>query len=92
MADFPGGVYSPRTKENKPGVAYEPAKTTIGFAEDINKLDDEVVAIETFLSPKKLTLRPEVNIDEVKKNFPVRIFLILINLIIYPDTIFLPFY
>ncbi len=50
MSAFPGGVYSPRTKENKPGVAYEPAKTTIGFAEDINKLDDEVVAIETELN------------------------------------------
>ena len=52
MADYPGGVYSPRTKENKPGISYDAAKTTIGFAEDITKLDDEVVAIETDLVAK----------------------------------------
>ncbi|GAI43497.1 unnamed protein product, partial [marine sediment metagenome] len=28
MADFPGGVYSPRTKENKAGVVYDPDKKT----------------------------------------------------------------
>ena len=67
MAEFPGGVYDPRTKENKADVVYTPAKKTLGFVEDITKLDDEVVAIETFLSPKKLTLRPEINIDEIKK-------------------------
>lgn len=49
MADFPGGVYSPRTKENQPGVEYDAAKTKIGYAEDISKLDAEVVAIETEL-------------------------------------------
>ncbi|GAH28073.1 unnamed protein product, partial [marine sediment metagenome] len=48
-AEYPSGVYSPRTKENKPGVEYTPGKTTIGYAEDITKLDDEVVAIETEL-------------------------------------------
>ena len=67
MADFPGGVYSPRTKENKPGIVYTPAKKTVGYAEDVTKLDAEVVAVETFLSPKKLTLRPEINVDEIKK-------------------------
>ncbi len=67
MATFPGGVYSPRTRENKSGVEYDPGKKTVTFVEDINKLDDEVVAIETFLSPKLLTLRPEINIDEIKK-------------------------
>ncbi len=49
MATFPGGVYSPRTKENKPGIEYDAVKTTIGYAEDITKLDDEVVALETEL-------------------------------------------
>jgi len=53
MADFPGGIYSPRTKANKTGVAYNAAKTTIGYAEDVSLLDAEVVAIETFLSPKE---------------------------------------
>lgn len=49
MSIYPGGVYSPRTKENKPGVVYDAAKTKNCYAEDITKLDDEVVAIETEL-------------------------------------------
>jgi len=67
MADFPSSVYSPRTKENKAGIAYDADKTTIGYSEDITKLDDEVVAIETFLSPKMLTLRPVINTGEINK-------------------------
>ena len=49
MASYPSGVYSPRTKENKPGVVYDATKKTIGFVEDITKLDDEIVAVETEL-------------------------------------------
>lgn len=49
MADFPDAVYAPRTKENLPGIVYDAAKKTIGYVEDITKLDDEVVAIETEL-------------------------------------------
>ena len=48
-AEYPSGVYSPRTKENKSGVVYAADKKTVTFAEDITKLDDEVVAIETEL-------------------------------------------
>ena len=50
MATFPSGVYSPRTKENKPGVEYDESKTRICFVEDITKLDDEIVALETELN------------------------------------------
>jgi len=67
MADFPGGVYDPRTKENKAGEVYDEDLKTRLFAEDITGLDDEVVALETFLSPKKLTVRPVVNVNEIKK-------------------------
>jgi len=49
MADFPSNVYSPRTKTNKPGIEYDADKTSVGYAEDISKLDNEVVAIETEL-------------------------------------------
>jgi len=49
MTAYPGGIYSPRTKANKSGVVYTPAKTTVGYAEDVSKLDDEVVAVETAL-------------------------------------------
>jgi len=45
-ASYPNSIYAPRTKANRAGVVYDAAKTTVGFAEDITKLDDEVVAIE----------------------------------------------
>jgi hypothetical protein len=53
MADYPSGTYSPRTKENKSGVDYDSTKKTVIFAEDISKLDDEVVAVETDLLDMK---------------------------------------
>ena len=49
MADFPTGVYTPREKLNKTGIVYDPAQKTVGYAEDVVNLDDEVVAIETEL-------------------------------------------
>jgi len=49
MADYPDSIYSPRTKENRSGVVYDEAKKTVIFAEDVVKLDNEVVALETFL-------------------------------------------
>jgi len=60
-AEYPSGVYSPRTKENKSGVVYDANKKTVGFAEDITKLDDEVVAIETALG-----IDPEAGFTDVK--------------------------
>jgi len=48
-ANYPGSVYSPRTKENKAGVVYDADKATLIFAEDIVKLDEEIVAIENEL-------------------------------------------
>lgn len=49
MTDYPDDTYSPREKENKSGVVYDPVKKTIVYVEDITMLDDEVVAIETEL-------------------------------------------
>lgn len=49
MAEYPIAVYSPRTKANRSGVVYDPTKTKQIFAEDVTKLDDEVVAIENIL-------------------------------------------
>jgi hypothetical protein len=49
MASYPSSIYSPRDKENKSGVVYDAAKKTVIFAEDIEKDDDEIVAIETEL-------------------------------------------
>ena len=49
MSLYPNAIYEPRTKENKAGIVYDPAQKTIGYAEDVVKLDDEVVALETEL-------------------------------------------
>lgn len=48
-ANYPAATYSPRTKTNKVGVVYDPNQSSVGFAEDVTKLDDEVVAIENEL-------------------------------------------
>jgi hypothetical protein len=48
-ATYPSGIYAPREKENKSGVVYNADKKTIVFAEDLIKLDEEVVAVETEL-------------------------------------------
>lgn len=49
MSTYPGGIYSPRTKVNRSGVVYDATKETVIFAEDVQKVDDEIVAIETEL-------------------------------------------
>jgi len=57
MASYPDEIFSPRAKENKPGVVYDPDKKTVLFAEDVSKLDSEVVAIETELMGNKSAAR-----------------------------------
>ena len=49
MAQYPDEIYTPRARENRSGVTYDPDKKTVIFAEDLKKSDDEVVAIETEL-------------------------------------------
>ena len=68
-AEYPGSVYSPRTKENKAGVVYDAAKKTIGYVEDVTKLDDEVVAVETELgtNPKGVFADVKTNLTELNK-------------------------
>lgn len=48
-ASYPAAIYSPRTKENKSGVEYDPGAITKVFAEDAIYNDQEIVAIETEL-------------------------------------------
>lgn len=49
MANFPDTIYAPRDIENKSGVVYDPTKKTVLYAEDVQKVNDEIVAIETEL-------------------------------------------
>jgi len=67
MAQYPVENYTPRTKENKPGVVYDPDNPYITFAEDVAKLDDEVVAIETELGQEPKGIFSDVNerLDDV---------------------------
>jgi hypothetical protein len=61
MSNYPNSIYSPRTKENKAGVVYDESKKTVGYAEDVTKLDDEVIAIE-----EELGTDPKGDYDNVK--------------------------
>jgi len=67
MADFPDGVYSPRTKKNRNGVEYLPEKESVIFVEDIEKGDDETIAIETELgsNPKGGKADVKTRLDDV---------------------------
>lgn len=49
MADFPTGIFAPRTTENLPGITYEPTKTKTSFAEDYSLPAAEIVAVEETL-------------------------------------------
>jgi len=45
MTDYPGAVYAPRTKENIAGTVYDSGKANVGYAEDMNYLENEVLAM-----------------------------------------------
>lgn len=64
-AEFPNAIYSPRTKANRAGVIYDAGKTTVGYAEDITKLDAEVVALETILGPNGVEYTPATGAQTV---------------------------
>lgn len=67
MASYPSSIYSPRTKANRSGVVYDAAKTTVLFAEDVVKDDDEIVAVETELgtNPKGAKADVKTRLDDV---------------------------
>lgn len=71
-ASYPAGVYAPRTKANRSGIVYEPERTTVGFAEDVTKLDDEVVAIETELgaNPKGASASVAARLTAIEGSIP----------------------
>ena len=48
-AEFPDAIVNYRAKANKSGVVYDAGKPTVGFAEDFEKLEEEVVSVETIL-------------------------------------------
>lgn len=48
-AEFPGAVMTPRDHENKSGISFDDTKKKVLFAEDIEKLENEIKAIQTIL-------------------------------------------
>lgn len=54
MASYPSSIFEPRTVENLEGIEYNPDDKKTLFAEDYNKSNDEILAIEQ-------TLGTEVN-------------------------------
>ena len=65
MADFPGSIYEPRIKENRSGIVYDATKPKIYYAEDVSKLDAEVVAIENYLSSDFICKTVEISSAEI---------------------------
>jgi len=49
MAQFPNAIFTPRTIENRTGIVYDETKTKVGYAEDQNLPNDEIVAIQEIL-------------------------------------------
>lgn len=47
MPSFPTSTYSPRVRENRPGVVYDANKKTVLFVEDLTNSDNEIIALET---------------------------------------------
>jgi hypothetical protein len=48
-AEYPDAIFAPRTIENRPGVSYDPDDTKTLYAEDLQALGNEIVAIENAL-------------------------------------------
>ena len=60
MAEYPSAIVDPRAVVNKSGVEYDADKTSVLYAEDINYINEEVVAVET-----ELGVEPKGDYDDV---------------------------
>ena len=49
MASYPNSIYTPRERENRSGVVYDPAKKSVWFKEDADAIENEIIAIENEL-------------------------------------------
>lgn len=58
MADFPTSIFDQRTISDIPGVVYDETKQHVVFAEDVQKLGDEVTAIENALGENLENVEP----------------------------------
>lgn len=58
MTSFPDAIDSFRTFTNLPGMTYDASKSDIPFAEDLNKIVNSTVDIETALGVNFLNIWP----------------------------------
>ena len=72
MPSYPSSIVSPRTKANAAGVTYDPTKTTVIFAEDVQLDDAEIVAIETELgtNPKGGSVSVAARFSAIEGSIP----------------------
>jgi hypothetical protein len=58
MAQYPDEIFTPRLKENRRGIVYDENKKHFLFAEDLTKIEDEVIELEQRLTPGTGKLLP----------------------------------
>ena len=58
MTAFPDAIDEFRTFTNLPGMTYDAAKSDIPFAEDLNKIINSMISIETALGVDFLNIWP----------------------------------
>jgi hypothetical protein len=77
MAQYPDEIYTPRTLVNKPGTAYDEAKTSRLFAEDQNGTNEEIVAVQEELgtNPKGASGSVKERIEDIETLVPTAPFL-----------------
>ncbi len=49
MANYPSSIYNPRARANRSGVVYDGTDATRIFAEDVDDIENEIIAVETEL-------------------------------------------
>jgi len=72
MADFPKDIFSPREKENKEPIEFDPDDKITMYAEDFKFLDEEVIASQKYLGKNEEEQDEPVKdsvLTSVKKGF-----------------------
>ena len=66
MSEYPESIFSPRAKENRSGVDYDPSKKTVIFVEDIQAIENEIISVEEDLE-KIIVQAPEGAVVDLSK-------------------------
>lgn len=59
MASYPNSIYVPRTRANRSGVEFDETKETIIFKEDLDAIENEIIAMQNvFRFPTSIPASP----------------------------------